>query len=284
MPGLIVVIPVFLQHPAQRHAARDEQQIGGQDHQDHRHKEQRHGLQRLLNGHCHDVGHRQQHRAQYGHEQIALGGLFAVALAAQQGHGGAAAHLHHGAQQNQQEDGQIDHHCLCHDGGLYRKGKGRLRLHGGTQPQLHGEGQPHTDADAHCQRDDGGHHRLNGAQQRQVPLAQAQHMVQAEFPLPPPDQKGVGIVEKQRREHGDHPGAQSQNDVRRAAALHIAQQVAVTQLAHHIVHGHHAHAGQQIRQIQLSVLADTGPGQTDIEAHWASPPVVSAVSAPEIRW
>ena len=284
MAGLIVVIPVLLQRFAQRHTSGDEQQIGGKDHKDHRREEQQHGLHRLLNGHRHDVGHCQQHRPQHRHENIGLRRFFAVVLTAQQRHGAAAAHLHQRAQQDQQEDGQIEKRLLQQSAAVDREGKVHSGAHGGTQAQLHRKGQPHTGGQSHHQRNGGGEQRLQRAQQGDVPLAQTQYMVQAELPLPPPDQEGIGVKQEQQREHRNDPCAETQNHPGAAAALHALQQRAVPQLAHHIVHGHRTHAGEDIGQVQPLILADAVPRKPCVQAHCRSPPVVSAVSASEIRW
>ena len=284
MPRLIVVIPVPLQYPAQRYASGDEQQIGGQNHQDHRDKEQRQRLHRLLNGHRHKVGDPQQHRTQQRHKQVAFRRLFAAILAVQQGDGAPPPHLYQCADQRQQEDGQIDQRRLRHNTAPHRKGEFHLRLNGGAQAHLHRKGQRHAQNQSRHQRDGRRYQRLDGAQQREMPLAQTQHVVQAELPLPPPDQKGIGVEQKQRREHRNDPAAQPQNNMGRAAALHVPQQVAAAQLAHHIMRHHHAHAGEDIGQVQPLIFPDAVPRQSCVQAHCASPPVVSAVSAWEIRW
>ena len=102
MPGIIVVGGVLLQLAAQQHAAGDHNEVGGQDHQNDRHKEQRKRHQRLPDGDCHVVGGAQHYKAQQSQEPVGARRLFAGGFTLQQADGRGAPYRHGGPQQKQQ--------------------------------------------------------------------------------------------------------------------------------------------------------------------------------------
>ena len=110
-------------------------------------------------------------------------------------------------------------------------------------------------------------------------------MIQTEFLISPPDQKGIGIQQKQQGKDGDDHHAKSQNGLHDAAALHLVQTGGEAQRVDDVVHADGTGAGSEVRKIQLPIFPDTGERQPGIQrGHLSSPPVWSRVRVSEIRW
>lgn len=132
--------------------------------------------------------------------------------------------------------------------------------------------------------DEGGEKGLPGEDAAEIALVHAQDVVEAEFPVAPPGQKGIGVEHKQQGEYGDDDGAQQKDHRHGVAAPHIAHHRGIGQAVQDVEHHHHAPAGQEIGQVQPLVLPHPVQGQAEIKAllHLASPPVARIVRVSEI--
>ena len=197
--------------------------------------------------------------------------------------------LAQGVEQDQQVDDAEDRERLPDGGDLDAQAVVRLRRDQAHHAQLRRLGQQDPQQQPRRKREARQEHGLPDHHARQVALAHAQDVVQAELPLSPADQEGICVEQEDQREDRDDERAQHQDRLHDLPAAEGEEDLVVRQERDDVVHRGHADAGQQIRQVELAVLRDAGPGQAAVQApHRRSPPssgapvVVSSVSAWEI--
>ena len=286
MLGPVVVFFVPLQAPAQRHRAADKQQIGGQYHHDDRREEPQQRRQRLLDGHRQRVSAAQQHHARRRQHPLGTGRLFAHALAAQQRHGTDAVQLPQAVQQDQRVDDRKQRRRSQQRRYGDRQGVGHghpQKPHHAQLRQLiqhHAQKQPRTRGQAV------GNGRLPQQDAGDAALPHAQHIVQAELPLPPANEERMGVEQKDQRKHGDDHRAQPQDYGAAAAAGHVLQHRRAGQPRKNVEHQHHARGAEAVGQIQALVFHHARPRKAGVQSplHAGSPPDCSMVSVSEIRW
>ena len=279
MSRLVVIAPILLQHAANRHRACNEQKVCGQNYQNHSHEEHRHGAEGLLDGHGQIIRHRQQDQPQNRQHPVGPGRLFAGAFAAQQIHGAGRANLQKRFDQQKHVDDAEHRRREKHGPGRYRKVEGNIAVHDVHQQQLRQFGNRH----ARCQAD---RHRARQHQQRfpeehpgNITLAHAQHVIQAEFPLPATNQEGIGVQKEDGAENPHNPAAQGKHGLHLFPAPDTRQHGGILQIADDVKHHDHARAGEQIGHVQPCVFANTVYRQFCVKAHphCASPPDCSMV-------
>ena len=283
--GPVVVFFVPLQAPAQRHRSADKQQIGGQYHHDDRREEPQQRRQRLLDGHRQRVSAAQQHHARRRQHPLGAGRLFAHALAAQQRHGTDAVQLPQAVQQDQRVDDRKQRRRSQQRRYGDRQGVGHghpQKPHHAQLRQLiqhHAQEQPRTRGQAV------GNGRLPQQDAGDAALPHAQHIVQAELPLPAANEKRVGVEQKDQRKHGDDHRAQPQDYGAAAAAGHVLQHRRAGQPRKNVEHQHHARGAEAVGQIQALVFHHARPRKAGVQSplHAGSPPDCSMVSVSEIR-
>ena len=280
----VVVAPVFLQQPAQQHGAGNQQQIGGNDDHDHRHKEPGHSLQRVLDGHRQIVGAAQNHNAQQRQQPVAPGGLFSHIFAAEQLHGLRKLNLAQSVQEDQQVNDAEQQQGILRRVPGHEEVQADLRADHVGKPQLRQLGQGNAEAQTEHPGHQPGHHRLPEQDPRDAPLAHAQDVVKSKFLFPPADQEGIGVKQKQHGKHRDDEAAQPQNGAQDgvpADLLHLGRN---RKGIEDVEHGGGHHAGEQVRKVQPPVFADTvcrQPGKQEFR-HARSPPCASIVRVSEI--
>ena len=283
--GLVVVFFVPLQAAAQRHRAADKQQIGGDDDHDDRREEPQQRRQRLLDGHRQRVSGTQQNHARRRQHPLGAGRLFAHALAAQQRYGTDAVQLPQAVQQDQRVDDRKQRR-RCQQrryGHRQRIGHGHLQKpHHAQLRQLiqhHAQEQPRTRGQAV------GNGRLPQQDAGDAALPHAQHIVQAELPLPAANEERMGVEQKDQRKHGDDHRAQPQDYGAAAAAGHVLQHRRAGQPRKNVEHQHHARGAEAVGQIQALVFHHARPRKAGVQSplHAGSPPDCSMVSVSEIR-
>ena len=283
--GPVVVFFVPLQAPAQRHRSADKQQIGGQYHHDDRREEPQQRRQRLLDGHRQRVSAAQQHHARRRQHPLGAGRLFAHALAAQQRHGTDAVQLPQAVQQDQRVDDRKQRRRSQQRRYGDRQGVGHghpQKPHHAQLRQLiqhHAQKQPRTRGQAV------GNGRLPQQDAGDAALPHAQHIVQAELPLPPANEERMGVEQKDQRKHGDDHRAQPQDYGAAAAAGHVLQHRRAGQPRKNVEHQHHARGAEAVGQIQALVFHHARPRKAGVQSplHAGSPPDCSMISVSEIR-
>ena len=262
--GPVVVFFVPLQAAAQRHRAADKQQIGGDDDHDDRRKEPRQRRQWFPDGHRQPVGPGQQHRPRRRQHPLRLGRLFAHALAAQQRHGADAVQLPQAVQQDQRVDDRKQRRRSQQRRYGHRQGIGHGHLQKPHHAQLRQLIQYHAQKQSRTCGQAVGNGRLPQQDAGDAALPHAQHIVQAELPLPAANEERVGIEQKYQRKHGDDHRAQPQYDGAAGPAGHMPQHRRAGQPHQDVEHQHHPGAAQQIRQVQPPVFSHARPGQPGV--------------------
>ena len=286
MVRLVVELLVLLENAAEQHRAGDHQQIGSDNHHDHRDKKHHQRRDGVLDFQRDVVRASQNQHAAKPEEPVAARGPVAGAFTAHQGNGIRNPDLQQRVEKEQQED------AAEHRGGLADAGRGDLqregdvRVHHVHQPQLGQLGERNAGGKSQGQRDGSHNQRLPEQNAPDVPLAHAEHVVKPEFLFPAADQKGMRVKQEDDREDGDDPRAKIQHGLDGASAGHTGDGPAVLQEEDDIIHGHHADAGEQIGQIQALVFPDAVQRQPWVKSglHFRSPPVAIRVSASETFW
>ena len=282
---IIIALP-FLQQTAQHHAAGNHHKIGsGNDHQ-HRHKKPSEGAQSIGNGHRHIVGTCQQRNPQEAQQIVCPGRLLPFRLAVQQLQGLGTPHLHHGAQQKHGKNNCKNHKCNPNCRPFHREGMVHLSVHHVHQSQLCQLIQCPAEKQSGGQTQSGNREILPEHHPAQGVFVHAQHIVQAELPIAAANEERIGIQQEDGGKHRNHQLTQRKNRFQLVSALEAVQRRCITESLHDVAHHHHANDCQTIGQVQLPVLPNAGPGQTDGKQsfHASSPPVWSMVNVSEIFW
>ena len=193
-------------------------------------------------------------------------------------------HLTHAVEQQQQKyRAECDERCahaVPADGQLVV----HIEAHDVDHAQLGQLGKHNAGSQAARERDQRDEQRLPEQYQRDVALAHAQHVVQAELAAAAAHEERVCVEQKQAGEHAYDDAAHPHQRRHRIAAAYADQYVAVMQECDDIKHHDHARAGEYIGQRHAPVLAQAVDGQLGIKAdfHARSPPVASMVSVSEI--
>ena len=276
MPGLVVVALVALHELQHRNAAGQEEAVGADDDQYHRHEEQAQGGDHALGGDGDVVAAPQGQQAD-DHQGPFDPGLFLAHFAApEQLNGLGPAHLHQVGQQQEQEDGGEDDdgpgHALPVEGVGHGDVKGQqVAQHQEHQPvQQHPYDQPGADGQ---QRAENG---LQSQHRGDVALLQAQNVVQAQLLFAPLDQKAVGVVEEDDAEQPHDDDAEVHDDLHGVAA---GEGLVDADGGHDEEADHRQRRGEQEGQVEAAVVFDVAHRQSEIEvvSHARSPPVASMV-------
>ena len=152
------------------------------------------------------------------------------------------------------------------------------------QAKLSQLGKRHAAKESQRQRQSSHNERFPQQHPAQVSLSHAENVIQAKLLFPAAHQKRIGVEQENQCEQHHNPGAEAQHLGCGSSARHIVQHTHGSQIMDDVEHHHHAHAGEQIRNIQPLILADAIPRKSGVksEFHACSPPVASMVSVSEI--
>ena len=199
MAGLVVKALVLLQQFQKGRDAGDEQQVGAQNHQQHRHEKVEQRLQGRGDGHRHVVARPQQQGTQHRQNPVGFGLFFSRFPAVEQLDGLGELHLEQVVAQGQQENGPEQDQRGGDSGQRHQKGYG----HGSSQHQPqnpeHGPGKDHPQPQAQGQGQDRGEKGFPEQQVGNVPLFHAQNVVKPQLFFPALDDEAVGVKQKQHR-------------------------------------------------------------------------------------
>ena len=265
MVGPVVVLFVLAQRLQHGDGAGGEQQIGADDDQNHRHKEQHGGLDGVL-GHDGDVvAAAHGDRAQQRHQRLGLGLALALLPALHQVDGRGAAQLHALEQQNQREDRPEGRRRELRRAGHELEAEHRVGLNQLQRAQSHQLAQQRAQPEAQPQRSREQHQRLHAQQPGDVALLHAENAVQAELLPPPAGEKAVGVEQKDGREDQHHHAAQRHVAAHDHLAAHAVQHVSGVERQNDVAHAHGHHAGQQIGRVELAAASEVRQRQLQIK-------------------
>ena len=282
-----VVIPfVFLQDPAQQHRSRDQNQIGPDDHQDHRPEEPHESGHGLPDPQGDVITGSQNRHAQDAQEPVGLRRFFPGLVRPDQLDGTGEPHLPHRIEINQQEDpgkGDQRHDHRNRGNGKFIPDRAADHL---RKTQLRQLGQTDARCQAAAQTDPPGNQGLEKQDPADVPLVHSENAVETELLFASADQRGLGVEQEDQAEEGDDPGPDLHHHRSRPAAGHPFHDSGIPQEMQDVIDGDHQNAGHQERRIQTTVPPHALSGDLRIETrfHFRSPPCASSVSVSLIFW
>ena len=264
MGGLAVVeAPVLPQQLQQGDAARREQQVRAENDADHRYKEKQHGSDRVRYGNADVVARAQKEQPQHGQQPVGPRLPFADLAAPQQLDGVGKMNLADGVEQDQQEDHADDQRRTGYHAGKDLEGKARYsgaqQLH---QQQEHQLVKQNAQADPQYQTDQQQNQRFTEDHQRNMLLAHAQNVQQAEFLFAPFHQETVGVKKKDHRKEGRDQLAQLQSHQKIAGTKTLIGR----KRRDHIQHHGGQDGGKQIGIVDFPVFADVARRQLPVKA------------------
>ena len=267
MAGLVVKALVLLQQFQKGRDAGDEQQVGAQNHQQHRHEKVEQRLQGRGDGHRHVVARPQQQGTQHRQNPVGFGLFFSRFPAVEQLDGLGELYLEQVVAQGQQENGPEQDQRGGDSGQRHQKGYG----HGSSQHQPqnpeHGPGKDHPQPQAQGQGQDRGEKGFPEQQVGNVPLFHAQNVVKPQLLFPALDDEAVGVKQKQHRKQGDDKLAQAEHGSHGGAPVHGFLVNAPDQSADGVKHKDDPRRGEQVGQVDPAVVFQVGKGQLPVEAH-----------------
>ena len=249
MPRLVIITLVSAQGLQQGHAARGEQAVSAQNHQQRSQKKQQNGGDGVFAKNGNGVAGAQAHQAEKGQKPAGAGFLLAGLRAFQQFNGLCAQHAEQVGGQDEQEHKAHQQRCAAQgrqaDGGGVADGEPDNL----EQKQV-GQAIQHNAARQAAQQGGGKKQQAFPAHHPgQMALFQAENVEQPQLPLAAAQQKAVGVKQEHHRKNADDDAAQRQKNADNVAARQRIAAGVEGEGVHDVKHGAGENAGEEIRQV-----------------------------------
>ncbi len=240
---LIIKSLVLPQQLQKGYAARHEQQVGSQNHQQNRHKKHHHGSYGVLGGYRDCISSSQKAKPQQCQQPFGLGFLLPHVPRPQQFYGVNPANLPDRMNvdqcKNRNEYAHRVHYSLTGD----KKSQRHFPAGDSEHHQKHRLVQSHPKHDSQKQPCQCHIHCLPPRHSSQMSSFHAQNVEQSELLLPALHQEAAGIEQKYNGENTYHGTAQCQYIVDKTPPYDIVQSRIAGQGAHNVKYSHRDDAG-----------------------------------------
>ena len=190
MIGAVIKAPVSAQELQQRDASRRKKQISPRNYQQHSHKEQRYGLERILRGNGNIIAASHGAKSQKRKNSLRLRFLLPCPLSPEQLRRIRRAQLADGIAQNQGKYDQKQPYRTADRPFGQEKAHGDLSPH---HPEKHQLIKDYSQPDSQAQADQSHIQGLPSQHKGNMLLLHSEHIEQTEFLFPAFPQKAVGI-------------------------------------------------------------------------------------------